>query len=103
MLARWKQTLVAAIGVTLSITMFIALLGFMYGLNEVNINENQPVNSASQYHNTHNFIHSIKPVSGRKSIYNSQAILNAIRKDPRVSGVSPRIVAQVFFNAGTIE
>ena len=34
MLARWKQTLVAAIGVMFSITMFIALLGFMNGLNE---------------------------------------------------------------------
>ena len=33
--ARWKQTLVAAVGVTFSITMFIALLGFMEGLNEL--------------------------------------------------------------------
>jgi lipoprotein-releasing system permease protein len=32
--ARWKQTLmVAAIGVTFGITMFIALLSFMGGLN----------------------------------------------------------------------
>lgn len=35
LLARWKQSLVAAIGVTFSITMFIALLGFMYGLNDL--------------------------------------------------------------------
>ena len=35
LLARWKQTLVAAIGVTFSITMFIALLGFMSGLNDL--------------------------------------------------------------------
>ena len=33
--ARWQQTLVAAIGVTFSITMFITLLGFMNGLNEM--------------------------------------------------------------------
>ena len=33
LLARWKQTLVAAIGVTFSITMFITLLSFMTGLN----------------------------------------------------------------------
>lgn len=33
LLARWRQTMVAAIGVTFSITMFIALLGFMNGLN----------------------------------------------------------------------
>ena len=35
LLARWKQTLVAAIGVTFSITMFITLLGFMTGLNDL--------------------------------------------------------------------
>ena len=32
LLARWKQTLVASIGVTFSITMFIGLLSFMSGL-----------------------------------------------------------------------
>ena len=35
LLARWKQTLVAAIGVTFSITMFVTLLGFMNGLNDL--------------------------------------------------------------------
>ena len=35
LLARWKQSLVAAIGVTFSITMFIALLAFMTGLNDL--------------------------------------------------------------------
>ena len=35
LLARWKQTLVAAIGVTFSITMFISLLSFMSGLNDL--------------------------------------------------------------------
>ena len=35
LIARWKQTLVAAVGVTFSITMFITLLGFMTGLNDM--------------------------------------------------------------------
>lgn len=121
MLARWKQTLVAAIGVTFSITMFISLLGFMYGLNdlldglvlnrtphvrlfkEININKDQPVNSDNRYSSGHNFIHSIKPVNRRESINDGQAVVKAIRKDPRVMGVSPRVLVQVFFNAGTIE
>ncbi|HJW18161.1 MAG TPA: hypothetical protein VJ499_13610, partial [Flavisolibacter sp.] len=34
-MARWKQSLVAAIGVTFSITMFIGLLSFMTGLNKL--------------------------------------------------------------------
>jgi lipoprotein-releasing system permease protein len=35
LLARFKQTFIAAAGVTFSITMFIALLSFMGGLNEL--------------------------------------------------------------------
>jgi lipoprotein-releasing system permease protein len=34
-LARLKQTIVAAVGVTFSIAMFIALVSFMNGLNEM--------------------------------------------------------------------
>ena len=35
LLARWKQSMVAAVGVTFSIAMFITLLGFMTGLNDM--------------------------------------------------------------------
>ena len=35
LLARWRQTLVAAIGVTFSISMFVTLLSFMNGLNDL--------------------------------------------------------------------
>ncbi len=35
MLARWKQTAIAAVGVTFSIALFISLLGFMEGLNDL--------------------------------------------------------------------
>jgi lipoprotein-releasing system permease protein len=121
LLARWKQTLVAAIGVTFSITMFIALLGFMNGLNdlldglilnrtphvrlfnEIKTNQDQPINHNEKFKDSHNFINSIKPTGSRQEIYNSQAILKAILHDERVLGVAPKIQAQVFFNAGTID
>lgn len=121
LLARWKQTLVAAVGVTFSITMFIALLGFMNGLNdlldglilnrtphvrlfnEIKISEDQPINKIKPFQSGHNFISSIKPASSRLEIYNSQAIIHSIQKDERVLGVAPKIMAQVFFNAGTID
>ena len=121
LLARWKQTAVAAVGVMFSITMFIALLGFMNGLNdlldglvlnrtphvrlynEIKANENQPINNSSAYKNSYNFIRSIRPASNRQEIHNSQAILKAIDQDPRVLGVAPKIMAQVFFNARTID
>lgn len=122
LLARWKQTLVAAIGVTFSITMFIALLSFMSSLNvmldglimnrtahirlynELGASEIQPKDAAtpkSEYN--HNFIRSIKPKNERLDIYNSGAIINSLRKDNRVLGTAPKIIAQVFFNIGMVD
>ncbi len=109
LLARWRQSLVAAIGVTFSITMFIALLGFMNGLNdmldglilnrtphvrlfnETKPNPNQPVNLAGDFKNGHNFIQSIKSSGSRLEIYNSGAIQQALKNDPLVLGFSPKL------------
>ncbi|HCM75376.1 MAG TPA: ABC transporter [Cytophagales bacterium] len=119
--ARWRQTLVAAVGVTFSITMFIALLGFMTGLNdlldglvlnrtahvrlynEIKPNEAQPISLSSTYKGSYHFVHSIKSVGSRQRIYNSGAILQALKKDERVTGIAPKISAQVFFNEGSID
>lgn len=121
LLARWKQTLIAAIGVTFSITMFITLLSFMTGLNtlldglilnrtphvrlfnEIKPNKNQPINASIHYKNFYNFIASIKSSNSRQELYNSDAIMQAAKKDTRVLGIAPKITAQVFFNDGTID
>ncbi len=121
LLARWKQTLVAAIGVTFSITMFITLLSFMTGLNDlldglilnrtahirlyndIKPNNNQPVNNVADYKNSYNFIHSLKSGNSRQEIYNSAAIIKNIRQDERVLGLAPKITAPVFFNDGSVE
>ena len=70
--ARWRQTLLAAVGVTFSITMFIALLSFMAGLNdlldgillnrtahirifnEIKPNIHQPVNASTEFNHSYN-------------------------------------------------
>jgi lipoprotein-releasing system permease protein len=121
LLARWKQTLVAAIGVTFSITMFIALLGFMNGLNDlldglvlnrtahvrlyndIKPNKNQPIYGVSDYKNHYNFIQSVKSTNSRQEIYNTGKIINTILKDDRVLGFAPKIIAPVFFNDGSID
>ena len=118
MLARWKQTLVAAIGVTFSITMFVTLLGFMNGLNdlldslilnrtphirlynEVKPSVKQPINESVDYKDKKNFITSIKPNSSRIEIYNVTSIIKTLKQDKRVIGVAPKISAQVFYNVG---
>ncbi|EAZ80824.1 ABC transporter permease [Algoriphagus machipongonensis] len=121
MTARLKQTLVAAIGVTFSITMFVTLLGFMNGLNEmldglvlnrtphirfyneIKPNPEQPVDLSDEFSNSLNFIRSIRPSTSRLSIHNSASIIQTLKADPRVIGLSPKIASQVFFNVGTID
>ncbi len=119
LLARWKQTLVAAVGVTFSITMFITLLGFMNGLNdlldglilnrtphvrlfnEVKPNPNQPATLTKELGYT--FIRSVKPSGNGQNIDNTSAIMQTLKKDKRVFGVSPKVTAQVFYNIGNID
>ena len=121
LLARWKQTLIAAIGVTFSITMFITLLSFMSGLNdlldglilnrtphirlynEIQPSKHQAIDQFPRYKNYHNFVSSVKPKNERLEIYNNAAIMNALKKDNRVLGVAPKITAQVFYNVGSID
>lgn len=119
LLARWKQTLVAAVGVTFSIAMFVTLLGFMNGLNDlldglimnrtahirlyhdINVSKVQPIDLLSP--KTKNFVHSVKPKNQRLEIYNSGQIMQAIKRDERVLGVAPKINAQVFYNVGSVD
>ncbi|WP_154858203.1 ABC transporter permease [Cyclobacterium xiamenense] len=119
MLARLKQTMVAAVGVTFSITMFVALLGFMNGLNqlldglvlnrtphirfynEIKPNPDQPIDLSESYRDFENTIRTIKPNSSRLRIYNSAAIIETLQADNRVLGVAPKVSTQVFFNVGT--
>jgi len=121
LVARWRQTLIAAIGVTFSITMFITLLSFMTGLNdlldglilnrtphirlynEVKPSKTQPVNNTAEYKDYYNFISSIKSGSSRQEIYNTGAIMQALKKDSRVLGFSPKLIAQVFYNEGAVD
>jgi lipoprotein-releasing system permease protein len=119
--ARFKQTLVAAIGVTFSITMFITLLSFMSGLNdlldglilnrtahirlynEIKASDQQPVDLSEKYKNHYNFVSSVKPRDEKAEIHNSSAIMQALEADDRVTGVAPKIMAQVFYNVGSID
>jgi len=121
MAARLRQTAVAAIGVTFGITMFIALLGFMTGLNklldglflnrtphvrlynEIRPSSNQPINESRTYRGYYNFIHSVKSGNSRIEIYNAPVIMQSLSKDGRVIGFSPGVTAQAFFNYGTTE
>jgi lipoprotein-releasing system permease protein len=119
--ARLKQSIVAAVGVTFGIAMFITLVSFMNGLNnlldglmlnrtphvrlynEIKPSEFQPINQSNLYKTQSNFINSVKPKDKGREIYNSKAIVNFLKQDKRVIDVAPKVTAPVFFNTGTIE
>jgi lipoprotein-releasing system permease protein len=119
--ARLKQTLIAATGVTFSITMFITLLSFMGGLNslldglvlnrtphvrlynEILPAKQQPLDAHKNYRDDYNFVRSVKPKNERADLRNSLAIIRLLKKDPRVLGVAPKVNAQVFFNVGSVD
>ncbi|MFC3881863.1 ABC transporter permease [Algoriphagus namhaensis] len=121
MFARVKQTLVAAVGVTFSITMFVSLLGFMNGLNslldglvlnrtphvrfynQIKPNPNQPIDQSVLLGGDFNVIRSIKPSNSRLAIYNSESIIKTLSNDERVKGISTKVSAQVFYNVGSID
>lgn len=120
LLARWKQTLVAAIGVTFSIAMFISLLSFMTGLNkmldgliinrtphirlfnEISVSETQPLEEAPDFEGYHHFISGVKPRDPRPDIRNVQAIRDYLQFDPRVTGATPKFSSQIFYRVGEV-
>ena len=101
--------------------MFIALVSFMNGLNEmldglmlnrtphillyneVKPSDNQPLDLSEYYKRNTNFIRSIKPKDRGKSIYNSVSIISTLKQDKRIIDVAAKVTASVLFNSGTIE
>lgn len=118
--AKLRQSIVAAVGVMFSITMFVTLLGFMNGLNdmldglilnrtphirlynELKASPRQPIQTAGDSA-AHHFVRSVKPRDELPRLRNADAIMDVLSRDPRVLAVSPRLVAQVFFNVGTVD
>lgn len=118
--ARKKQSAIAALGVTFGIGTFIILVSFMTGLNglldglilnrtphiriynEIKQSKNQPIELDAEYKQKMNVVHSIKPKNSHASILNNQGIMNALRNDKRVKGVTPQVSTRIFYQSGSI-
>lgn len=116
-----KQTVAAVVGVIFGIATFITLISFMNGVNnlldgltlnrtadirlynKIKPSKNQPTTLARKHKDKINFISSVKPKNQGKAIYNSQAIINYVKKYPRSIAVASKINVPVFFNSGNIE
>lgn len=121
LLARKKQTSIAALGVTFGIGTFIILVSFMTGLNglldglilnrtphiriynEVKASDLQPVQKLDAYKSATHVIHSIKPKQTKVSVHNNQPLMATLKKDKRVKGVTPLVAARVFYVSGATQ
>jgi len=114
-----KQTIIAMLGVTFGIGMFIALVGLMTGLNDFteeitmtsspdihiynDVTEERPSILEQVNPNGFNQVHNQRPKNENSRIRNASQIIDVIRKDNRVHGVAPTIASQVFYNYGPVQ
>lgn len=121
LLARIKQSGIAALGVTFGIGTFIILVSFMTGLNklldglilnrtphvhvynEIEPSKKQPIDYLTNAQDNLNIIHSIKPKFSQERIHNALPLMNHLKEDERVKGVAPLVRAQAFYSAGSLQ
>ncbi len=114
LLAKKKQTMIAALGVTFGTGMFIIMMSFMTGLNILldglvlnrtphiqiyNKTEptiNQPSDIFFDAVKNINYIHSIKPKSRLERIHNALPILSELKNNNKVEGATPQTTCKVF-------
>ncbi|MGD1842982.1 MAG: ABC transporter permease [Thermonemataceae bacterium] len=121
MLERPKQTLIATLGVTFGIGMFVFMVSFMTGVN-VLLEEtmlaatphiriyNEAIAAKTSVLDEYkageafvNVVHNIKPKEEKQNIKNAFQMVDYLRADERVLGVSPQLTSQVFYNFGPIQ
>jgi lipoprotein-releasing system permease protein len=119
LISKPKQTVIAMLGVTFGIGMFIALVSLMTGLNDFteeltmtsspdihiyhDVTENRPSIIETINENGLNRTHHQKPKNETSKLRNAAQIAELVRKDDRVSGVAPSIASQVFYNYGPVQ
>lgn len=119
LISKPKQTLIAMLGVTFGIGMFIAMISLMTGLND--FMEALTMTTSPDIHIYHdvtegrasiidgvnengiNFVHHQKPKNETAKLRNAVKMTELIRMDPRVTGVAPSLSSQVFYNYGPIQ
>lgn len=119
LLSRPRQTLVAMLGVTFGIGMFIAMVSLMTGLND--FTEELTMTSSPDIHIYHdvsrerqqilervfpeglNRVYHQKPKRETAKIRNAAQIAALLRRDRRVRGVAPMLASQVFYNYGAVQ
>jgi len=120
LLAKKRQTLVAMLGVTFGISMFIVMISFMTGVNDFlldltldgtphihiynPVKTNRPALASQVFDSskTRIFIRHQKPRQDQPHLKNGFQILREIQNHPDVAFAAPQLTSQVFFNNGAV-
>ena len=115
--SKLKQTVVAVLGVTFGISMYVFMNSFMTGVNDIqttlaftslahiHIYNDGPANNTNLvekvYPSVVSNIRNARVVQYTEGIKNSAAILSLVRSQPEVVGITPQVNLNVFFrNSG---
>ncbi|AFK02486.1 protein of unknown function DUF214 [Emticicia oligotrophica DSM 17448] len=118
LLTKKRQTLIAMLGVTFGIAMFIVMISIIKGVNQFledsaldatphiriykEITSNHPSIIEETNPKNFNVVYHQLPKNELINIKNGLQIAANIEKNPAVIGVSPQISSQVFFNKGPV-
>ncbi|TBW26776.1 FtsX-like permease family protein [Gramella sp. KN1008] len=121
LLTKFRQTAIAALGVTFGIGSYISLVGFMTGLNqmldslilnqtphvhvynEIRASETQPADLYSEFADSFKMVHSVRPKQSQKKIHNALPLMEHLEKDNNVLAAIPQLKTQIFYISGSIE
>lgn len=121
LVSKIKQTIVAMLGVTFGISMFIVMISFMTGVNEflhdmamdntphihiynpVKVKENKLIAAISDSTKNWLVVNHQRPKNVLPKIKNGLLVANEIEQMQGVKGVAPMVTSQVFFNNGPVQ
>ncbi len=121
LLTRIKQSGIAALGVTFGIGTFITLMSFMTGLNglldglilnrtphihiynQIAPSASQAIENDAHFKNHFNVVESVKPKTSLVRIHDALPLIDMLKEDERVLGVTPQVAAKAFYVAGSVE
>ncbi len=122
LLAKPRQTLIAMLGVTFGIGMYILMISFMQGFNEFledTLLSSTPdvriyndiktdfshsiLDEVTDTTNSMNVVHHPKPKDITPNLKNSAKIIEDLKKDTRILAVSPQLSTQVFYVNGPVQ
>lgn len=118
--AKRRQTIIASLGVTFGIGMFILMTSVMTGVNKlvedtmlansphislrnkIESNRKSVLEKVYEESETQILLHHQRPKMEKKELRNANLILKALQKDPEIKGVSPMVNAPVYYTIGAI-